>query len=61
MADRELCAGCNVPVEWCACPSPTDPKPKRETQPCANCGEPTTKRWCSDSCFYHEDGWDRAA
>ena len=27
---------------------------------CANCGEPTNRgRWCSDSCFYHEDGWDR--
>ncbi len=25
-------------------------------QPCANCGKLSSKRWCSDSCFYTEDG-----
>ena len=25
-------------------------------QPCVCCGRMTERRWCSDSCFYMEDG-----
>jgi hypothetical protein len=33
-----------------------DSPPKRKLQPCAGCGRPSVLRWCSNACFWAEDG-----
>lgn len=36
-------------------------KPRQNLQPCVNCGELSENRWCSNSCFIQEDGYDEEA
>jgi hypothetical protein len=36
-------------------------KPRPNLQPCVCCGELSENRWCSNSCFITEDGFDEEA
>ena len=44
-------------ADWKPDPAPR-PLTPRPLQPCVCCGKPSRLRWCSNACFYTEDGHD---